>query len=163
MRTSATFLIIAVPASILGILLLPTAPLGQAIWPPAPGPAPTGGALVALAFAGIVSAIAFGAGIAFLVTGRRALAAAAPQSRGLATMAYLSIAWGLVSWVPHAALHQSTAAGDFGRLVAIEYAFHLTLIAAAGILALFFVRVLQAPRRAAETQHVVRTVVTAAR
>lgn len=60
---------------------------------------------------------------------------------------WLAIAWGLVNWVPHTALHMNHGnienPNDFGGRIAIECGFHATLIIAAAAVAQFFVRTLR--------------------
>lgn len=148
MQTRWKVLAVALPVAVLGFMLQPNSPLGAALWPPHEGGAdPTGAQLPLLVVVGVVEALAFGLGAAFLVFGRDLLAKAPGATKGWATAAYVAIAWGLVSWVPHSSMHISNAPEDFGRLILIEYLFHVTLIAAAGVVAMFFVRVLQASGR----------------
>lgn len=143
MDTRAKFLAVALVGAIVGFMLQPNSPIGQAIWPPHDGGAePTSVQLPLLVIVSVVEALAFGAGIAFLLFGRPLLENAPGATKGWATAAYVAIAWGLVSWVPHTSMHISSAPGDFGRLILIEYLFHVTLVAAAAVTAAFFWRVL---------------------
>lgn len=145
MNTTTKVLLVAIPFAILGFMLQPSSPLGAAIWPaqdPA-APQPTSAQLPLLIIVSVLEALAFGAGFAFLAFGRSALANAPGATSGWASAAYFAIAWGLVSWVPHSSMHITNGADDFGRLILIEYLFHVTLIFCAGILAMFFVRVLR--------------------
>lgn len=138
---------VIVAGAIVGFLLQGTSPVGGMIWPPAEGgPSPEGAQLPLLIVVGIIEATAFGAGVAFLAFGREHLRNA-PVSSGLATAAYLAIAWGLVSWVPHTSLHISIGP-NFWALIGIEYAFHVTLVLSAAVLAWFFVEVVRAPATA---------------
>jgi hypothetical protein len=43
----------------------------------------------------------------------------------------------------HMSMGNILAASDYGQLVLIEYLFHITLMLAAGVLALFFVRAIR--------------------
>lgn len=145
MQTRWKVLAVALPVALLGFLLQPNSPLGSQIWPPAEGGAePTAVQIPLLLFVALLEATAFGVGAAFLVFGRDLLAKAPGATKGWATGAWLAIGWGLVSWVPHSSMHISNGPDNFGRLILIEYLFHVTLIVAAGVLAMFFVRVLQA-------------------
>ena len=92
----------------------------------------------------VFEGLALGAGISFLIFGYSLLARAS-QSRTLTLLAYFSIGWYLSNWWLHDNLHAVNGDNLWG-LLAIEYAFHFTLIAAAGVLAVFFYR---AVRRAA--------------
>jgi hypothetical protein len=132
--------------TVLGFLLSPQAPLGAAIWgaPPAGGEDPTGAQIGLLMFVALVESIAFGLGVAFLVFAFPALVRALDPGAP-ARIAHLAIAWGLVSWVPHSALHQ-TNGDNMARLIVIEYAFHVTLIVAAAALAWVLLRARDAKR-----------------
>lgn len=136
--------VVGVVATVLGFLLSGNGPLGSMIWPPAPGPEPEGTNLALLMAMGAFEAISFGAGVVFLVAGY-SWVKARTRSVGQAWLVYLSVAWMLVNWVPHTALHMNhgniLTPADFGGLVAIEYAFHLTLIVAGAALALFVLSV----------------------
>lgn len=75
-------------------------------------------------------ALGFGVGMTFLLlswdkgAGRRA--------------AFFSVVWLLISWWPHDNLHRAISDTDFGSLLAIEIAFHSTLVVAGFILARYF-------------------------
>jgi hypothetical protein len=87
----------------------------------------------------IFEGLALGVGIGFLFFGRRLLGrAGAPPP--LALLAYLSISWCLVNWWLHDNLHAINGENIWG-LIGIEYGFHVTLMFAAGALAIFFYRV----------------------
>ena len=87
----------------------------------------------------VFEALAFGAGVAFLVAaGRRVFGSA--QARGLAVAAYASAGWALVSWWPHSNMHRVNT--SFQGLVVIDWTFHLTLIAGAAIVGIFLYRTL---------------------
>jgi hypothetical protein len=116
--------------------------LTRVIWPDAPGAAqPSAGLLPFYIVVGLVESIAFGLGIAFLIFGGR-LMTSFGQGRGLTLLTYLSIAWLLINWWPHANLHRVVGT-NFSRLIWIEYGFHVTLIAAAACVAYFFVTTLR--------------------
>lgn len=93
----------------------------------------------------LLEGLGLGAGIALLIFGRRLLRATPPSVP--AVPALLATAWYLVNWWPHDNLHLVNGDNVWG-LLGIEYCFHLTLMAAAGVLALVLLR-LAAPRPAA--------------
>jgi hypothetical protein len=66
-----------------------------------------------------------------------------PGKQGLARTAHLAIAWSLINWWPHSNFHQTIGARSVGGLLAIEYGFHVTTIAAALIIAYFFMTLLR--------------------
>jgi hypothetical protein len=124
---------VSVPLSLL-IFPPPKLPAGIVL-PPA--------ALVALIGLKILEGAALGTGISFLVFGYAVLKRAG-QPKPLTVLAYASIAWYLVNWWPHDNLHLVLGAnGAIYPLLAVEYAFHQTLIAGGVILALFFYQVMR--------------------
>lgn len=133
---------VVVLASLLGFMLSPQAPIGAAIWPPNPAAddlgTPSSMEIGMLMFYTALASIAFGFGVAFLAFGLP-LVERAPVSRMLARMAYLGIAWLLVTWVPHDALHQHIT--SYVGLLALEYGFHFTLMLSGLALARFFLAV----------------------
>jgi hypothetical protein len=88
---------------------------------------------------GVIEALGFGLGIAWLVNGRSMLGRG-----GLAAATYVAIGWALVSWFPHGALHQSIDEHDYGALIRIEYGFHATMLLAAAVVAVYVWRSLRA-------------------
>lgn len=141
MQRKTQAIIVAVVFTAVGFLLQSNAPIGAMIWPPnAENPEPTGAQLPLLMTLGVVSAIAFGLSIAFLAYGWPAVRARFPESKGLAVAVFLSVFWFLFNWVPHESLHIANGM-DLGGLIAIEYGFHVTLIAAGAIIAYALVKV----------------------
>ena len=142
MDTKWKILAVTLAFGLLGFAIEANGPLGPAIWGAAPesGAEPTGAQLPLLIVVGVTEALAFGLGFAFLLFGWTRVANAPGVSKALGTAAAAAIAWGLLSWVPHSAMHITNAPDDFGRLIFIEYAFHVTLIVAAAVLALFAYR-----------------------
>jgi hypothetical protein len=135
---------------------IPTIPLGQLLWQVAPdamnmGPEPSGMQVVFLIGVSIFEGLGFGLGVAFLVFGYPLVQRLAQGSRTLAIAAQLSITWWLVSWWPHDNLHR-TMGSDYNSLIAVEYAFHVTLLLGAAVVAYAFVRAL--PRLAQATENV---------
>jgi hypothetical protein len=105
-------------------------------------------AIVLLVGMKVFEGLALGTGIAFLIFGYPLLKRAG-QSRMLTLLAYLAIGWYLVNWWPHDNLHIVTGTSNVWALLAIEYAFHCTMMAAAGVLAVFFYRGIRQPSPAA--------------
>jgi hypothetical protein len=125
------------------VLTLISFVLTRVIWPDAPGaPQPSAGLLPFYIVVGLVESFAFGLGVAFLIFGGRMMRSFG-QSGGLTLWTYLSIAWLLINWWPHDNLHRVIGL-NFSRLIWIEYAFHVTLIAAGACVAYFFVTTLRA-------------------
>lgn len=145
--------------TLLGFLLTPHAPLGSIVWGPLPegGMEPVGGQIAALMIVSVLECIAFGLGAAFLLFGFPLVRRLIP-SAGLARAAWVAIGWSLVSWVPHTALHM-TAGDDIGKLIGIEYAFHVTLVLGGAALAAAF---FTAARARADGAHRVRHAADAA-
>ncbi|MGH2751147.1 MAG: hypothetical protein ACRDK3_09795 [Actinomycetota bacterium] len=102
--------------------------LGPVLWPPAAAtPAPSDGQLpwfVALAAA---EALVLGLGVSFALFGGPVVRRLASPRRALAVRA--GLVWVLASWWPHDNLHIANGS-DLGGLLAIEYGFHLTVMAA---------------------------------
>jgi hypothetical protein len=135
---------VTVGASILGFLLQPNGPLGKLLWPLEAGSVqPEGHALGLLMLMGVLESLAFGVGISFLVFGWNWVKRIT-VGRANATAVYLSIAWVLVNWVPHVSLHMHQGfpaqPSDFWGIIYIDYGFHLTMIIAGCVLALFFLK-----------------------
>ncbi len=123
------------------VAAIPAFALSRVIWPDPPGVAvPPPGLIPFLVVPAVFEALAFGLGVAFLIFGGSLLARAG-QPGALTVATYLSIAWSLLSWWPHANFHRSIGF-NFVALVEVDWAFHLTLIASTAVIAYFFIRVL---------------------
>ena len=132
-----------VVAAITLVFAAATFALGQRIWTAPPGAATPPGSLLPLFIVlEVVSDILFGLGVSFIVFGY-GLVARARQPLWLAYATYVSIAWLMVNWWPHGNLHRVTPAGAWAQLLYIDYGFHLTLMVAVAIVALFFFRTLR--------------------
>jgi hypothetical protein len=132
-------IVVFVLGSAVGFLLMGNGPVGKLLWPPADTPAePATGTLAALMVVGFIEVLAFGLGVTFLAFGLKHVQNLTMTRGGYAVAVWLAIAWMLVNWVPHTALHMSVGnlltPSDFNGLAAIEYGFHLTLIVAGAIL-----------------------------
>jgi hypothetical protein len=121
---------------------LPALALGRVIWPDPVGASQPPTALLPV-FMGIsaLESLLFGAGVAFVLFGRRWLPAGGTR---LATATYVAIAWSLLSWWPHDNLHRVTH--DWTGLAAIEVGFHVTLIVSILVIGAYFIRSLQPSR-----------------
>ena len=131
------WLIVTLVLAVIGFLATPNGPLGSFWRPSSDAAPPTGAQLPLFILLNVAEALAFGIGVSFLIFGYKAVQRVLPQSKALAFAAYLSIAWLLANWWPHDSLHVHNGM-NLGGLLAIEYGFHITLIAAGTILVCFF-------------------------
>ncbi len=117
------------------MVAVPAAALGPMIWPPADmGVEPTAGQIAAFIALGLGDALFLGFGVAFLIFGLSVIRQVSPDSRLRAWGMYLSIGYLLISWWPHTGMHASNG-NDLGRLLVIDYTFHLPLEIAGVVLA----------------------------
>ena len=117
--------------------------LGSVLWPLPPGmPSPTGGQLALFIILLALEALLFGLGVAFLLFGLPLVRSLTGESARGTWATFISIGWFLVSWWPHDNLHIHTGQ-DLGTLLFIEYAFHVTLMLAALVVAAAFLRLLR--------------------
>jgi hypothetical protein len=127
MTQNKTFLIASTIVAAVGTFLL-----SRVIWPDIAGmPMPIGTQLPFLIGVSAIESIAFGIGVAFLIS-------LWPYMHGRGTgdwLVLLSATWLLISWWPHDNLHRTMAMGDYWQLIRIEWAFHFTLIIAGVIVA----------------------------
>jgi len=138
MKTSVKVAILTAIVTIVAFPLEAAGPLGSwwaSIWPwgQAPhGPAPTGLQVPLFMVLGVLEAVGLGLAISFLVFGWPVVKRVAATRPGAMAM-YVSAAWVLGNWWIHDSLH-FTNSTDPGSLLAIEYAFHVTLILAGATL-----------------------------
>ena len=118
----------------------------QLLWPPPPGFNPSASLLPFFVVLGVVEALAFGAGVAFLIFGFPLIARTGVGSLA-AWGGYLGIAWSLVNWWAHDGFHRVNGLHLAG-LLWIEYSFHVTLILGGLFSVYFFLSV----ARSASTQ-----------
>ncbi|MEV6394317.1 AMP-binding protein [Streptomyces sp. NPDC051907] len=132
---AVTALVVSVPAAIMSFFLT------DVIWP--------GSTDLSLVpdpwtwfFRGLYlcESLAFAAGAGFLFGGRRLMARRGGGPRGLAAAAHLSLVWLLVSWWPRDNLYRLAAQQDWPRQAALGSAFNVTLMVAAGVVALWAAR-----------------------
>lgn len=136
MSTRTKVLLITIPVAVAAFSL------GPVIWPPAEGegPGPLLGLFIAVS---AIESIAFGLGVSFLFLGWPWVKCVAQESKTVARILYVSIAWSLVSWWPHDNMHISNAHDNWARLALIEYMFHVTLVLAAMGMAWSFFHVMK--------------------
>ena len=110
-------------------------PLGQTLWPAPVSLAspPTAMQEKLFMLLDVIEALAFGLGLAFVLFAWPAVKRIVPSTGGAAIM-YVSTAWFLANWWIHDNFHMVVGFRT-GGLLAIEYAFHVTLILAAAALA----------------------------
>ena len=130
--------------TVLAVLANPSGPLGSFWRPAADMPTPAGAELPFAILLKIAEGLTFGLGISFLAFGYPLVRAISPASLGVTRAAHVSIAWLLFNWWPHDSLHIANGM-NLGGLLAIEYAFHITLMIAGAILAAFFLTLLRRP------------------
>lgn len=160
MKTWVKILIVTVVVAIPAFLLEPRGPLGG-FWAPHPGaPTPTGGLVPFFMLLGLLDALSLGAAVSFLIFGYPLVAVIGISSRGLTFAAYLSLAWVLGNWWAHDSLHQHHGF-DLVPLLGIEYGFHVTMMIAGAILAVFFVKALSQRTVSPREGYMVKTKATA--
>ncbi len=110
-------------------------PLGRTLWPAPVSLASPPSAMQEKLFMllDVVEALAFGLGLAFVFFAWPVVKRIVP-STGCAAIMYVSTAWFLANWGVHDNFHM-VAGLHPGGLLAIEYAFHVTLIVAGAALA----------------------------
>lgn len=86
----------------------------------------------------VIPALSFGLGVAFLLFGRQLVRASHPSV--LSSASFISIGWLLTNWWPHSNFHR--VSNGWANLVAVDYFFHTTVIAATCVVAVFFMTVI---------------------
>ena len=135
---------IIVTTFVVGILAFLAEPNGPAgvFWRPSPMvPEALGIQLPLFMLLGMIEALVFGLGVAFLVFGA-SMVKQFKVSPGLARAAHLSISWVMINWWAHDSLHLHYGM-ELSGLLKIEYAFHITLMLGGIILARFFIAMAQ--------------------
>jgi len=122
---------------VLGITVFGAA-LSPVLWPPAHGvPFPSMTQLPFFMLLALVEAFGFGVGVAFLIKGRAVVERLTAGSMLRGQLLYFSIAWQLLSWLPHDGFHRAIGM-DITGLLYLEYAFHITLLMSAMVIAYCF-------------------------
>jgi hypothetical protein len=125
-------LVVTLAGTVVAAVIGPRGPLGG-FWRPAPeAPHVHGGLLAGFLTEGMLENVAFGAGLAILLLGRKAFAGRTGSPARAAT-GWLAAVWLLASWMPHAALHQHAGMRP-EALLPIEWIFHGGAIAGTGLL-----------------------------
>ena len=135
---SGKWLMVTLALGIAAFVTSPNAPLGG-FWGAPSHLSPTAAQKGLLMLLTAIQCLAFGLGAAFLIFGRPLVHAQLRNQRALALATYLAVAWSLISWWPHTSFHQAVGMDNLGGLIAIEYAFHVTVILGGLIVASFFV------------------------
>jgi hypothetical protein len=125
---------------------VPAFALGPVLFPPSSDfPSPVGLQLPLLMGVAAAEALAMGLAVAFLLFGWPLVRQVVGPSRSRTVAAYLATAWLAGNWWLHDNLHISNGA-DINGLIAIDYAFHTTLIVAAVIVGWQLLRSIQEGR-----------------
>lgn len=136
------WLAVTLVLAVIAFLASPNAPMGGFWRPSADFPPPTDAQLPFFVLLNVAESLAFGFGISFLIFGYSLMQNTLAASRRLTLAAHLAISWLLFSWWPHDSLHAAVGT-NLNGLLAIEYGFHVTLMATGVILAFFFLAVLR--------------------
>ncbi len=122
------FIAMTIAGAAIAAIIGPRGPLGG-FWAPMPMLQPPQGAILAgLVGESIVEMLAFGAGGAVLLLGRRWFVARTTTATR-ATTTWLAAVWLLASWMPHSALHLHVGMQP-RQLLPVEWIFHGGAIAA---------------------------------
>ena len=121
----------------------------RVLWPDAAGiPIPSAIQLPFFIILSIIQSALFGFGIAFVsLFWKKAHSVSLTKGR-IVSAVFISLAWLLVSWWPHANFHRAVG-NDIQELLYVEYGFHLTNIIASVIVAYGFILQL---RRKSDTE-----------
>jgi hypothetical protein len=111
--------------------------IGPVLFPPSDAISPTPAQMALLFPIFIFEALALGIGVAFLRYGWPLVRRVVGDSRRLVMATYVSAAWLMVNWWLHDNLHISNGL-DINSLIAIDWAFHTTLIAAGAVVCYAF-------------------------
>jgi hypothetical protein len=151
MQTRTKVIITTLCFGTLAFLANGQTPIGQIIWPPdAHAPAPVGIEIPLLVGATAVEAVLFGLGVSFLAWGWP-LVKRLGAPRGISILAFVAIAWTLISWFPHDNLHAHY--GESMRAIALlSWGFHVTLGVSGALLAAFLHAASRAARPARASQ-----------
>lgn len=140
MKTWVKVVILTVVITIVAFLATPNGPLG-AFWGADPhGPQPSSEQVPGFMILGLLESLFLGLGISFLVFGLPVVREIAGGATGLARATHLSISWIMLQWWAHDNLHL-VAGMDFGKILAIDYGFHVTMMLATVILVYFLITV----------------------
>jgi hypothetical protein len=131
-KTLLTVALVAIPTFLLGAGTPLGAPLWRAAWPFHEGDLHVTWQLPFFMAVGAIESVATGLGVAFAIHGRNVARRFAPGARpGLVVAA---VAWLLGNWWVHDSLHITNGMDATGLLI-IDFAFHVSLIACAAVVA----------------------------
>lgn len=108
-----------------------------------PGPQPGGIQAGLLMVESVLSALAMGIGVAILIFGGNVVRTLPADLQIQGRIVQVALFWIVAPWLVHTGLHITNAEGDFGRLAAIEYGFHVTTYSAGIIAAVMIARILR--------------------
>jgi hypothetical protein len=111
--------------------------MGPVLFPPSDAINPTPAQMALLFPIFIFEALALGMGVAFVRYGWPLVRRVVGESRPLVLATYVSSAWLLLNWWLHDNLHISNGL-NINALIAIDWAFHTTLIAAGAVVSYSF-------------------------
>ncbi len=142
MKTWVKVLIVTIVVGAVAFVTEPNGPLGG-FWEPNDAVEdPEGVQIPLFILLGLAEAVMFGLGIAFIIFGYSWVRAVGGLTAGWSALTFASIAWMLTNWWSHDSLHIHNGL-DLNGLLAIEYAFHITLMAAGLVVAYFFLAVVR--------------------
>lgn len=139
-------LVVAVPAFVLGPVLLPPAEVGVES---------TAAQISYFIILAAWDAVFLGLGVAFLLFGMPVLRKVSPDSSVRAWVMYLSIGFLTVSWWPHLNMHASNGI-DFQSLLYLDYGFHVPLMISAAALIYSFISIAKRRMKDEPTYTIVR-------
>jgi hypothetical protein len=137
----AKFWGVALPVAVIGFLLFKPVFLDNM---PAAAPKAEGMQAGLLMLESALSAIAMGIGIAMLVFGGNVVRALPAHLHVKGRIVQIALFWMMAPWLVHTGLHITNSEGDFGRLIAIEYGFHVTTYGAAIVATVIIAQILHA-------------------
>lgn len=113
-----------------------------ALWPPSPEIRPTSVQLPFLIALSVIESLVFGLGAAFVMLGWPMVR---KEGSRLTKAAFVSVAWLFLNWWMHGNMHASNGFDVWG-LITIDYVFHVSIIIATAVVALWFVRTAMAAK-----------------
>ena len=125
MKPWIKWVIVTVVFAVMGLLV------GPWLWPRSAMIQPTPFQFPFYAFLVVLEGVLFGFAIAFALFGYSLLR---KTSERRVMPAFVATVWLMVSWLPHDLLHAHIGM-DLGKLLGIEYGFHLTLMIASVVVA----------------------------
>ena len=102
---------------------------------------PQGPVLAGFMILTVLSAVATGIGVSMLVFGGRVVATLPEHVRSAGRVVQLGLVWLIAPWMIHEGLHVTNGSEQMGRLLVIEFGFHVTSYVAAILVAVAAARV----------------------